>query len=132
MLSKLRPSRRRAVSAAERGGKRLWRHFRGTLPGGLVEALAFCCPNWFWKKPNLDRSDYKSAPQRSRNLSGARDAPGRDRSPLPYFGFGILGPRAGFPQECGGALWARQPERRLRGCATPDSSKGATRWKLTD
>src|ERR1019366_2720150 len=62
MLSKLRPSRRRAVSAAERGGKRLWRHFRGTLPGGLVEALAFCCPNWFWKKPNLDRSDYKSAP----------------------------------------------------------------------
>src|ERR1039458_6954879 len=91
MLSKLRPSRRRAVSAAERGGKRLWRHFRGTLPGGLVEALAFCCPNWFWKKPNLDRSDFQSAadfesawragkpPLRNQDQSS-----GADQRPIPH------------------------------------------------
>src|ERR1035438_5252045 len=61
MLSELRPGQRRTVSEAEQGRTTLWRRFRGILHGGSAEPLAFCCPNWLFEKPNLDRCGPRPA-----------------------------------------------------------------------
>jgi hypothetical protein len=81
MLSKLRFSRRGAVSGAEQGGTTLRRCFRGTFPGVLAEVLAFCCPNWLWEKPNLDKSGLRHVPPQQRRPL-VKTAPAAD---LPLF-----------------------------------------------
>ena len=56
MLSKLRMDQNESHLAAKRAQRPAWPPFQALHPGAEAQPPAFCCPNWFFEKPNLDRS----------------------------------------------------------------------------